>query len=232
MPLRLTPGATALTILMACGPASAQSLYKCTDGAGRVTYSDRMCSSPTPRPAPKSAPAPKAPSAPATQAKAPAPSAPAGTSAPADAVNRVAGGKITPGAVEAVLRHAVDLGEQGDYRRQCALAAPSLRFRLVDYSSGSPQTHSGDRRGICAMQEMSAAAMEAAQLQASIHMDKPNINVQADGTSATARYETITTISQQGATVMVTRCKREETLALHGDRILYTEVNATCQPAG
>jgi len=147
-------------------------------------------------------------------------------------VNRVANGKLTPGAVESVLRHAVELGEQNDYRRQCALAAPSLRFHIVDHSTGSPQTHAGGRGDICALQELSATAMAAGQLRASIRMGKPEISVHTDGTRATARYDTMTTISQQGTAVMVTRCKREETLALHGDRLLYTQVDAVCKPAG
>jgi hypothetical protein len=227
MSLPLTHGVTALAVLMACAPASAQQLFKCTDGAGHVTYSDRMCNSPAPRPAPQPAPAPKAAPAPAAQAKTPA--APA---APADAVNRVASGKVTPGTVEDVLRHAMDLGDQNDYRRQCALAAPSLRFRVVDHSAGSPQTHAGGRSDICALQELSATMMAAAQLRASTRMGKPEISVHADGTRATARYETVTTIAQQGTAVMATRCKREETLALHGVRLLYTQVDAVCQPAG
>jgi len=147
-------------------------------------------------------------------------------------MNRVASGKLTPGAVEGVLRHAMDLGDQSDYRRQCALAAPGLRFRVVDHSAGSPQTHVGGRGDICALQELSATMMASAQLRASTRMGKPEISIHTDGTRATARYDTMTTISQQGTAVMVTRCKREETLALHGDRLLYTQVDAVCKPAG
>jgi hypothetical protein len=181
-------------------------LNKCTDANGRVTYSDTACAS---GPAPAAAAKPNQPPP-----------------------NKVAGAKLTEAAVDKVLRHAADLAIRSDYQRQCALAAADLKFTITDHSTAPAKILTGGRREICAAQLESARVIEANRLVPSIRLGKISISVDAGGGKATARYDSVTTLTQQGQAVLVLQCAREEVLGLYGDQILYSQVTATCKPAG
>ncbi|MBT9512174.1 MAG: hypothetical protein IV104_07490 [Acidovorax sp.] len=223
----------ALTATLGAAPATAQTLFKCTDDKGHTTLSDRACAL-APRPAAPAAPRPAAP-APAVAAKAASAAAAAATAPPAPAV---ASGKtenitkLTAPIVESVLRRGLELAEKSDHRAQCALAAPDLVFKLTDHSSSPPTVYSGGRREICDLQLQSAQAMQASGLRSSIRLGKTDIRINADGTQATAKVETASVISMQGQHLMTMQCTREEVFGLYSGSVLYQRVNATCRPVG
>ena len=220
----------ALTATLGAAPAAAQTLFKCTDDKGHTTFSDRACAL-APRPAAPTAQRPAAP-APAVAVKAASAAAtvpPAPTVAQGKAENIT---KLTAPVVEGVLRRALELAEKSDHRGQCALAAPDLVFKLTDHSSSPASVFSGGRREICDLQLQSAQAMQAAGLRASIRLGKTDIRINADGTQATAKSETASTISMQGQHLMTMQCTREEVFGLYSGSVLYQRVNATCKPVG
>ena len=220
----------ALTATLGAAPAAAQTLFKCTDDKGHTTFSDRACAL-APRPAAPAAQRPAAP-APAVAVKAASAAAtvpPAPTVAQGKAENIT---KLTAPVVEGVLRRALELAEKSDHRGQCALAAPDLVFKLTDHSSSPASVFSGGRREICDLQLQSAQAMQAAGLRASIRLGKTDIRLNADGTQATAKSETASTISMQGQHLMTMQCTREEVFGLYSGSVLYQRVNATCKPVG
>lgn len=198
--------------------AWSQNLFKCLDDKSHATYSDRACAQ-APRPAPP--PSPRA---------APAGAAAATKGTPPTATENLT--KLTPAAVEGVLRRALELAERSDYRGQCALAAPDLSFQITDHSSSPATVRSGGRSEICAAQRESAQGLRAAGASIAPRMGKPDIRVNADGTQATAKYESFTDISVQGEHVLTARCSREEVLALYNGSVLYKRLNNVCRPVG
>jgi hypothetical protein len=177
--------------------------HKCPDEKGRITYSDRPC----------------------MQAAAPAAAAKA-----QPVPNKVgAGGKLTEPAVDKLLRYAMELGNRNDYETQCALAARDLAFKVVDHSISPALVLQGGRKEICARQREAIQNLTAANLRAVYQVGKIAINLSADGSEATASYETVVTLSGQGRGSLSQRCKREDVLGLYTGEILYRRVNAVCQ---
>lgn len=205
--------------------ASAQHMFKCTNDKGQTTYSDRACEqAPRPAPpAPRPAPAAKAGPAAGTAAAAPAPAGPAKPESVA---------KLTPAIVEGVLHGALELADRRDYRAQCALAAPDLSFKLTDHSSSPAGVYTGGRAEICALQQESAQAMQAGGLRSSSRMNKADIRVNAEGTQATAKYESRAAISVEGQHAVTMLCTRDEVLGLYSGVVLYKRVTAVCRPVG
>jgi len=191
-------------MLAALLPHAAAQMYKCKDARGDPTYSDMPCVSAA-RP-----PGPRRPGQPP-----PAPVQP---------------GKLTPGAVTKFLEQAAVLVVRSDYRGQCALAARDLSFSITDHSTSPPSVTSGGRREMCAIQQEMARSMEANQYKALIKLDKLDISLDPEGTRATAKYETVTTLTQQGRRVLVQRCAREDVLGAYGNQILYSSAIAVCRP--
>lgn len=211
---------TAVAAAFFASSAWAQNLFKCVDDKGHATYSDRACAlapRPAPPPSPRAAPAPAA----ATAA--------AKASAPATTENI---SKLTPTIVESVLRRALELAERSDYRAQCALAAPDLSFQITDQSTSPATVRSGGRPEICSAQRESAQGLRAAGASITSRMGKLDIRVSADGTQATAKYESFTDISVQGQHVLTAQCAREEVLALYNGAVLYKRLNNVCKPVG
>lgn len=207
-----------------CAPAAmGQNLFKCVDDKGHATYSDRACAQ-APRPAPP-ATRPTATMAPVAKASAPSAAAATASTAKPEPIT-----KLTAAAVEGVLQRAVDMGDRKDYRGQCALAAPDLNFKLTDHSSNPPSVYSGGRGDICALQQQSAQAMQAGGLRSSTRMNKLDIRVSADGTQATAKYESAAAISVEGQHALTMQCSREEVLGLYSGVVQYKRVSAVCRP--
>jgi hypothetical protein len=140
--------------------------------------------------------------------------------------------KLTPAVVEGVLRRALELAERSDYRAQCALAAPDLNFKVTDHSNSPATVRSGGRSEICATQQESAQALRAAGASVAPRMGKLDIRVNADGTQATAKFESFTEISVQGEHVLTARCSHEEVLGLYNGSVLYKRLNKACWPVG
>lgn len=188
-------------------PSQAQMLYKCNDGAGRIGYSDKPCDAPAPARAPARTPANEA-----VKAASSSPSMP-----------------LTASDVEAALRSALRMVDAGDAQGPCALASPSLRFSIVNRGVTPTHQRSGGRAELCAAHQESAALLAREQLQSRTSIaSKVDIRLHPDGRSAGASYVTETRFSQKGAAAMTLRCKREETLRLYGDRLLFDSANATC----
>lgn len=217
----------ALAASLSASTASSQNLFKCTDDKGHTTFSDRACAQaprptpPAPRPAPATAPVAKASPPSATAAAAPA------STAKAESIT-----KLAPDVVEGVLQRALELADRNDYRAQCALAAPDLNFKLTDHSSSPAGVRSGGRAEICALQQESAQAMQAAGLRSASRMNKPDIRVSGDGTQATAKYESKAAISVDGQHALTMQCTREDVLSLYSGTVLYKRVTAACRPVG
>ena len=183
-------------------PHALAGAYKCADETGRITYSDRPC------------------------AQAPAPAAAKAQTLP----NKVsAGGKLTEPVVDKLLRHAMELGNRNDYEAQCALAARDLNFKVIDHTTSPALVVQGGRKEICALQREAAQGLTAANLRSVFKVDKIAISLSADGSQATASYETAVTLSGSGRGSMSQRCKREDVLGLYTGEILFKRVNAVCQ---
>lgn len=201
-------------------PALAQ-IYKCKEDNGKIVYSDSPCRPPPP---PKVVVTPS----PAPLAKATLPLPAAATQAPV--LNAAKGGKLNEASIAALIQHASDLSMQSNYRAQCALAAPDLKFIVTDESTRPATVLNGGRKELCDAQRDSALAVQAAQLQRVVILGKQSINVNSSSTRAVASYESTTTISMQGQVVMRLRCARKETLSVYQEEILYSDVVATCKP--
>lgn len=184
------------------GSHALASPHKCVDEKGRITYSDQPCMR-----------------------------APASTAAKAQPLpNKVsAGGKLTEPMVDKLLRYAMELGNRGVYETQCALAARDLTFKVVDHSISPALVLQGGRKEICARQRDAVQNLAAANLRAVYQVGKISINLSADGSGATANYETVVTLSGQGRGSLSQRCKREDVLGLYTGEILYRRVSAVCQ---
>jgi Domain of unknown function (DUF4124) len=201
--------------------AALAQINKCKEDNGKIVYSDAPCRPPPP---PKVVFAPSPP--PAAKVASPAPVA----APPAPVLNAAKGGKLNEVSVAALLQHASDLSVQSDYRAQCALAAPDIKFIITDQSTRPATVLNGGRKEICDAQRESALAIQAAQVQPVVVLGKQTINVNSAGTQAVASYESTTTLSMQGQVVMRMRCARKETLSVYQEQILYSDVSATCKP--
>jgi hypothetical protein len=199
-------------MLMASGLSSAQAnnLFKCTEPNGQVVYSDRACTSEPPKPS-----ANAAPTAPGK-----------GTSGFSNAAVK---GKITEAAIAAILKQAIDLGTRGDYRGQCALAAPDISFSITDPSTRPPQTVSGKRKELCELQRASAHTLASNGLRASVQQSGVQIKISADGTQATAKHTHTTTVKEDGDVVMVQTCQQEDAFGIYDGKILYNSVRSVCK---
>lgn len=193
-------------------------IYKCKADNGKIVYSDSPCRPPPP---PKVVVAPSPPPVAKVAPPAPAP--------PAPVFNAAKGGKLNEASVAALLQHATDLSVQSNYRAQCALAAPDIKFILTDQSTRPATVLNGGRKELCDAQRDSALAIQSAQLQPAVVLGKQNINVNNAGTQAVASYESTTTLSMQGQAVVRMRCARKETLSVYQEQILYSDVVATCK---
>ncbi len=226
----------ALVAALSTATASAQHLFKCTNEKGQTTFSDRACEQ-APRPAPPAPPAAKPAAAPAAKASTAAAAATAAGKAQSATPNAAQPAtppvtQLTPAVVEGVLQRALELADRSDYRAQCALAAPDLNFKLTDHSSSPAGHYSGGRAEICALQRQSAQAMQEGGLRSASRMNKPDIRVAADGTQATAKYESRAAISVEGQHAVTLHCTREEVLGLYSGVVLYKRVTAVCRPVG
>lgn len=192
-------------LLAALSSHAAAQLYKCKDGRGEMVFSDMPC------------------------ARAGKLGEPRRTNLPAAA--QVGDGKLTQSAVSKVIQHAAALVVRSDHQAQCALAAPDLSFTVTDQSSAPPLVVSGGRSELCALQRDAARALEANKRRASPKLDKLTISLNADSSQASAKYDIITTITQQGRAVMVQRCAREDQFGVYGRQILYSRVSSTCRTA-
>ncbi|MBK6293140.1 MAG: DUF4124 domain-containing protein [Rhodoferax sp.] len=192
-------------LLAALSSHAAAQLYKCKDGRGEMVFSDMPC------------------------ARAGKLGEPRRTNLPAAA--QVGDGKLTQSAVTKVIQHAAALVVRSDHQAQCALAAPDLSFTATDQSSAPPLVVSGGRSELCALQRDAARALEANKGRASPKLDKLTISLNADSSQASAKYDIITTITQQGRAVMVQRCAREDQFGVYGRQILYSRVSSTCRTA-
>lgn len=200
--MRLSPVFLTLCAAAFAAPHAMAQLNKCLDDKGRITYSDQLCAS-----APKPSETPRAAQ-----------------------ISRVTGGKLTETGVAALIRHAADMANASDYRGQCALAAPDLAFSITEQASGSPPSVvKGARADLCALQRTSAQAIETNKLKPVVKLGKVAITLNAAGTQATAVYESATTLSSKGQVVLQQRCARQDTLGVYGDRILYSNLTATCK---
>lgn len=199
-------------MLVGTGLSSAQAgnLFKCTDGNGQVVYSDRACASEAPKP-----------SAAATAS---------GKNA-ASFSNAAIKGKITEAAIAAILRQAIDLGTRGDYKGQCALAAPDVAFSITDTSTKPPSTMSGKRKELCELQRTSAQTLASNGLRASVQQSGVQIKISADGTQATAKHTHTTTLKEDGDVVMVQTCQQEDAFGIYDGKILYNSVRSVCKQA-
>ncbi len=184
----------------------AATLYKCVDGGGKVSYSDKACQRD-----------PRAPVAP---------------NAGQPGVNKAIDGKLTEALVTKVMLHASNLGVQADHQGQCALAAKDIVFKITDDTVSPARVYSGGRAQICALQRQSATTIEDAGLKVAIKHGTHEISLNADNTKAAAKYRSTTTLSMQGQRVMTTQCDREETLGVYGDVVLYSNVVARCTTTG
>lgn len=203
-PIALT-AALLLAFSLAPGDAQAQQTFRCKNAAGQTTYSDRPCEA-----------------APLAQ--------PAAAKTGNQADNKPEGGKLTAASVEKVLRHALALARQRDYRAQCALAAPDIAFQIIDHTSEPKATQSGGRDQICALQRKGAQTLESAGISMATQPGKFRIDVSPDGLQATARYSELTTFTDTDGDTMRMACDREETLRVYGEAILFQKVRAECRP--
>ena len=213
----------ALTLALGVLPSTAAlaQIYKCREDNGKIVYSDSPCRPPPPSKVvatPSPTPAAKA----ALSLPAAVPSAPV--------LNAAKGGKLNEASVAALLLHASDLSMQSDYRAQCALAAPDIKFIITDESTRPATVLNGGRKEICDAQRDSALAIQAGQLQPVVVLGKQSITINSAGTRAVASYESTTTLSMQGQAVMRMRCARKENLSVYQEQILYSDVLATCKP--
>ncbi len=202
--------AAAMLVGTGLSPVEAGNLFKCTDARGQVVYSDRACAS-----------------------EAPTPSAAAATSGKnaASFSNAAVKGKITEAAIAAILRQAIDLGTRGDYKGQCALAAPDIAFSITDSSTQPATTISGKRRELCDAQRTSAQTLEFNSLRPSVQQTGIQIKVSADGTQATAKHTHTTTLKQHGQVVLVQTCQQEDAFGIYDGKILYNSVKSVCKQA-
>ena len=124
--------------LLACSATAsfnaAAQMYKCVDEAGKVAYSDKACAPPPSR----------------VQAS------------PTPAPTKLKDGKLSDEAVIAAVQLGQRLGNQLDYRAQCALGAKDLSFKITDHTQKPPLVISGGRAVMCGLQEESAAEMKPA----------------------------------------------------------------------
>ena len=206
MPSSRTHTLLAAALLLGAGwpTAWANTLYKCTDPRGQVVYSDKDCRSSEP---PAAAP----------------------TKSTAGFNNAAVKGKLSEAAINGILRHAVDLGVRGDYKAQCALAAPDITFSITDNSTQPATTISGKRRELCDAQRTSAQTLEFNSLRPSVQQTGVQIKVSADGTQATAKHTHTTTLKQHGQVVLVQTCQQEDAFGIYDGKILYNSVKSVCK---
>lgn len=196
--------AAAMLVGTGLSPAQAGNLFKCTDSRGQVVYSDKDCRSSEP---PAAAP----------------------TKSTAGFNNAAVKGKLSEAAISGILRHAVDLGVRGDYKAQCALAAPDITFSITDNSTQPATTISGKRRELCDAQRTSAQTLEFNSLRPTVQQTGIQIKVSADGTQATAKHTHTTTLKQHGQVVLVQTCQQEDAFGIYDGKILYNSVKSVCK---
>lgn len=199
--------AAAMLVGTSLSSAQAGNLFKCTDARGQVVYSDRACTSEAPKP----------------------PAAATSSKGAGSFSNDAVKGKVTEAAIAAILRQAIDLGTRGDYKGQCALAAPDISFSITDTSTQPPATLSGKRKDLCELQRTSAHALEFNSLRPSVQQSGVQIKISADGTQATAKHTHTTTLKQQGEVVMVQTCQQEDAFGIYNGKILYNSVRSVCK---
>lgn len=203
-------------VALAPSAAAAAPLYKCKNASGQIVYSDTDCRTDLPKvtirpPEPKK--------------EAPAPAMPAAPAAPVARVDR-----LTTAVVESVLQRTRENSDRGDFASDCALAAPDLSFTMIDRSKSPEIKSSGGRDEICKLQRDSANAMRAAGLGSQSTITQLQIQINADGTQATAKYLMNTRILANGSSVMGMRCENDDTLALYDGKALFKRAWATCTP--
>ncbi len=199
--------ATVLMLSLVTPLSFSAQLFKCKDKDGQTVYSDKDC-----RPAPRRLTLIPEPS----NKKAEVPPAPVE--------------KLTNAIVEQLLRHAIELGEQGDFNGQCALAAPDLAFSTTDRSSSPEIRTTGGRQSICARQREAALELRQNGLTATGTLSKMDIQVSTDGALATASYTIKMRILDGGEAVLQAVCTREDELGLYDGKVLFKRVAAVCTP--
>jgi hypothetical protein len=216
--IRFTLPVAFLICALATPMAFAQMRYKCVDGRGHTIYSDRPCE-PGPLPAPPKPKLQRDAAAQTTAATAPTQPAP----------NIATNGKLTEASVKTVLEYSLDLSEKLDFRGQCALAAPDLKFSITDKTRSPVEQQSGGRKEICDLEKEGAIAAQAAGMQFSSKIQKLTIRLNSDNTQAATNYETVTAISVQGQTILRQLCTQQDTLAVYDGKILFKAANAVCK---
>ena len=193
-----------LLLLCATGASfdAMAQLHKCVDEAGKVSYSDKACVPPPSR----------------VQAS------------PTPAPTKLKDGKLSEEAVIAAVQLGMRLGNQLDYRAQCALGAKDLSFKITDHTQKPPLVISGGRAVMCGLQEESAAEMMAAGITPIFTASNITVDIDASGMKAVAKYDTLVRLSIKGKTMASQRCNREDQLGLYAGQVLFSRAVAVCQP--
>jgi hypothetical protein len=205
--LHLAFGLAALSTL-APFSAGAQTLYKCKDEQGRITFSDRGC-----RLSPKEAARREVPSV--------------------ESLSQRSKGdvdKLTPDNVKTLIQRATISTNSGDYRTPCTMLAPELFFTVTDHSTTPPVTLSGGRTKLCAHMKKSAETLRSAGLKASITVDSINVEINEDGQQGKASYTTTQTVSSPNLPAITLRCTQDDEVGLYNGHILIRYSSATCSP--
>ena len=180
---------------------AAGTLHKCTEANGQVTYSDRAC--PT------------------------APVAGAGGGSPL----QVKGGKLDERAVRTLIHYATELTASTDHRAMCAMAAPDLSFQYTDNTFSPPKVYKGGSAAACDMQLQSAHVIRSSGLLVSVKLGDIAVSVAPNGREATAKYQSITTMGLKGQGKIWQSCSRVETVAVYGDKLLFSKSLVHCSAA-
>ena len=188
-------------------------MYKCKNASGQIVYSDTDCRTDLPKVTIR-------PPEPKKEAVAPA--------APAAPVARV--DRLTAAVVESVIQRSRENSDRGDYASDCALAAPDLSFTLIDRSKAPETKSTGGRDELCKLQRESANAMRSAGLGSQSTVTQLQIQVNSDGSQATAKYLMNTRILANGSPVMGMRCENDDVFALYDGKVLFKRALSTCTP--
>ena len=202
--------ALALAALVTSAPtaAGAQTLYKCKDDKGRITFSDRGCQI-----SPKEAEKREVPTV--------------------ESLSQRSKGeveKLTPDNVQALIQRATIAVNSGDYRTPCTMLAPELFFTVTDEATTPPVNFSGGRTKLCAHLKKSAELFQSQGLKATTTVDTIMVKIGEDGQTGKASYTATQTISPRNLPPITVRCTQEDEVGLYNGHILIKYSSATCTP--
>ncbi|MEZ5703544.1 MAG: DUF4124 domain-containing protein [Burkholderiaceae bacterium] len=204
--------ALALATLIHAAPSSvgAQTLYKCKDDQGRITFSDRGCQLSRKEAAQREVP----------------------TIESLSQRNKGDVDRLTPDNVKALIQRANVAMNAGDYLTPCKMLAPELFFTATDESSTPPVTLSGGRTKLCAHLKKTAEMLRSQGLKTATTVDTITVKVDEDGQQGKASYTTTETISSRELPPITLRCTQEDEVGLFNGHILIKHSSATCTPEG